>query len=868
MPRSLSLSLSITTFRREDLAKAVYPLIFASGFASLIYEIVWIRQASLVFGSSALAMSTVLAVFFLGLGLGNELSGRVANRLERPFLWCALLELLLAINGVASQHIFAAGENGFGAIYRHYSPTSQQIQLIRAGLVALILLPPTLAMGATLPLFCRQLIRANHAIAGKLSRIYGCNTLGAAAGCLVTGFFLLPKAGVNNSLLIAASSNLLIAFGFWRLPLPFKPQAEVESSATIETNESTVQPTPLWLPATLFFMIGVVALANELLWTRFISHFVRNSVYSYTIALGLVLIGTAIGSLWLGKRFDRTFSSRQSLMVFALLQSISALSVQTLTHLPAGFWLSLKTVAAACFALLMLPAAVISGACFPLLNHMLLRHYRQAPRIVGGMTAINITGCIVGSIVTGYWLLPSFGLDRAIGLTCGFSLSTALLATVYALSRQAADSKPVNRTLIAIGGMLTAWCLLMLFPPLSIPRDFMQHDEVLIDFAEGYNSSLAVTQRQQEKTLLIDNLWQGVGQRNYQIMVAHLPMLHYPDAEKVLVVGLGAGTTASRFLFYDVKQLDIVDIEPKLFDFTRKHFGSGWMNNPRVRLLAEDGRNYVKHSAEQYDLISVEIGQLNRPGVGVFYTREFYREAAARLREGGMISQFVPLRFLKPNEFASILKTFLSEFPNARLWYNTDELLLMGFKDKSHRLSKAEFDALMTAKPAIRADINMYFWGGARYNLREFPILLAGFLANSNQLQQLAEVVPGEIYGDDKLQLSYSVSDYRPEDQRARAIVPYLRQHLSPIADTVVNATTDAQFLTIAEQVRPYNIGDIVASDLLYTVNRLEKTKTDIAGLLPLIDEAVEWNPLNIAVQQKRQQLTESMQDLNAWSVP
>jgi spermidine synthase len=109
-------------------------------------------------------------------------------------------------------------------------------------------------------------------------------------------------------------------------------------------------------------------------------------------------------------------------------------------------------------------------------------------------------------------------------------------------------------------------------------------------------------------------------------MVAHVPMLHYPDAKQVLVVGLGAGTTASRFLYYDIEQLDIVDIEPKLFAFTRQHFPSAWMDDARVRLLPGDGRNFVKHGAQTYDLISVEIGQLDRPGVGVFYTQEFYHD--------------------------------------------------------------------------------------------------------------------------------------------------------------------------------------------------------------------------------------------------
>lgn len=835
----------------------IYLLIFCSGFSGLMYEIAWIRQASLTFGSSALALSTVLAIFFFGLGSGSYLFGRLAMRTPRPLFWCAALELLLAANGLFSQFIFAGAETLFGEIYRAFSPTSGQILLIRASLLAAILLPPTLLMGGTLPLFCRQLIRIDSRIAGQLGLIYGCNTLGAAFGCLGTGFWLLPQLGLAHSLQLAATLNVLVGLSFLTLRLPEQQAIPVQTSyepAAIDSPRLS-----MLLPASLFFIIGAVALANELIWTRFLSHFIRNSIYTYSIALCLVLLGGAAGSLWLGKRFDRQTSLWQLLLYFALLQATSALSVQLLTHLPASFWHGLQATAALTFAVSMLPAAVIAGACFPLLNRMVVQYSQHAPKRIGAMSAINIAGCIAGSLLAGYWLLPSFGLDLSISLTTACSMLAALLATIAGVRLKAPD-QPHAAITATLGLLLTCWCLLLMFPPLSIPKDLMSPDEVLLDYAEGYNSSLAVTQREQEKTLLIDGLWQGVGQRNYQVMVAHVPMLHYPEAEKVLVIGLGAGTTASRFLDYDIRQLDIIDIEPRLFDFTRKHFASGWMDDARVHLLPEDGRNFVKHTAQQYDLISVEIGQLNRPGVGVFYTRDFYREARARLRSGGMISQFVPLRFLRPGEFAAILKTFIGEFPSARLWYNTDELLLLGFKDQPHLLSQAKFMATTSAKPSIKADINMYFWGGARFNLRDFPIFLAGFLASGSELQQLAEIAPGPIYNDDQLQLSYSVSDYQASDRRAKDIVPYLQQHLSPISAAVDLASTDPRSLEIATSVRPYNVGDIVASDIVSIVNRSTDVSLNRAELMKQTAEALRWNPLNIYAQAFRQQTSDDAQ--------
>lgn len=830
-----------------SLQALLYLLIAASGMASLAYEILWVRQASLGFGSSALALSTVLAVFFLGLGLGNLGFGRLAPTLKQPLLWCAGLESLLALNGLLSPILFAWAEQGFGALYQHLSPDALQINFIRMAWVTLILLPPTVLMGGTLPLFCRQLIRQDHLIATPLSRIYAANTMGAAVGCFLTGFYGLPQLGLKQSTYSVAMINVLLGVGFLMLNIkvntPFR-----ENKPIFSKGQASLMPkSSLFLPGLLFFMVGVAALANELIWARFLSQFIRNSVYTYTLALGVVLVGAAIGSLWQGSRFDNDNEKVRVGVYFAVLQASSALLVQGLTHLPAAWWQSMQAIGVWVLVLLMLPVAILSGICFPLLNRMVSSASQTAPRSIGAMTSINITGCIVGSLLTGFWLLPQFGLDASIRLITAWSLLAALLSLAAIWHEKPRPFKTARG--VALLGAL--WLVWIVFPPVVMPRDYLEKKDVLLDYREGYNANLAVVMRDDAKTLLIDHLWQGVAQKNYQVMVAHVPMLHYPDAKQVLVVGLGAGTTAARFLYYDIRQLDIVDIEPKLFAFTREHFPSAWMDDTRVRLLPGDGRNFVKHGAQSYDLISVEIGQLDRPGVGVFYTQEFYREARARLNENGMISQFVPLRFLRPADLASILKTFLSVFPQARIWYNTDELLLLGFKDRVHAVSEQNF-AYYAARPHIHSDLNLFYWGGARYPLLDFPVFLAGFLASGDQLQQWALWETGEVYNDDKLQLSYRLSDYRRKDQRALALVPRLQNGLTPIEQALDAKGTDSRTLDIAHYVRKYNVADIAASDILGLLTPEEKQQSP-ALALDQAKQALQWNPLNVYAQAQRQ---------------
>ena len=842
---------SVTNLSVREPVGLVYVLVFLSGLSSLIYEIAWIRQASFAFGSSALALSTVLAVFFMGLGSGSWLLGRIGARVRQPLLWCAGIEVLLALNGLAGESLFERAEALYGVVYRRYEPASIALLSLRFTLVASLLFPPSLLMGGTLPLFCRQLMHDPQRLSAKLGHIYGCNTLGATLGCFATGFWLLPKFGLSASLSMAAGLNLLAGTGFWGLARalgPLAPRRDYVAYPCVVRAEApdASDTAPLWLAALLFFMIGAVALANELLWARFLTHFMRSSIYTYTIALGVVLAGTAIGSASCGHWFDRFRGAKPLLLGFSGLQALSGALILILTHLPAHFWRSMQAFGVVPFILLMLPPALIAGASFPLVNRMVTHDPRQAPQEIGRMTAWNILGCIFGSLVTGFVLLPHFGLDVSIYVAVACSLCAAFMAFWMGLDGRLPSRRNDVALAVGVHCAIALWLVLLVFPPVRIPHDLMGGDEVLLDLVEGYNSNLAVTLRGQEKTLLIDRLWQGVDRKNYQIMVAHVPMLHHPDAKDVLVIGLGAGTTASRFLRYGIEHLHIVDIEPKIFDFTRKHFPSGWVDDPRVKLIPEDGRNYMKHTGHPYDFVSVEVGQLDRPGVGVFYTQEFYREVRARLNQDGMIAQFVPLRFLRPADFAGILRTFLGVFPNARLWYNTDELLLMGFKDRAPRLSPQRY-ARSIQDHELLEDLAIFYWGGSTYNLNRFPAFVSGFLAGGTELQSLANIAPSEVFTDDRLQLSYSVSDYSSQDRRVMELVPFIMQHLSRIEEAVEPGTTDSETLKTASSIRRHNVADIAAQDILGSLETSPPPtpETVYAGTT----QALHWNPLNLEAQ-------------------
>ncbi len=278
---------------------------FVTGFTGLVYEIAWIRKASLVVGSTTEAMSTVLGIFFAGLALGSWPFGRYARRLDQPIRLYALLEVAVAALALLSLKAFAWADTFYAGIYQnslHAVVDSNGLTWLsagpvaawtRIGLIAMILLPPTILMGGTLPLFCRQFVISQDRIANRIGVLYGINTLGAAMGALATGFFLLPSIGITGSVTVAAGLNLMVALV--AISLRFQAvSTTLQPSVPVKGAPSTRRLNPtrhLGLISGLFFVTGLVAVAAEILWVRFLALLIRNSVYTYSITLGVVLLG-------------------------------------------------------------------------------------------------------------------------------------------------------------------------------------------------------------------------------------------------------------------------------------------------------------------------------------------------------------------------------------------------------------------------------------------------------------------------------------------------------------------------------------------------------------------------------------------------
>jgi spermidine synthase len=821
---------------------------FASGFSGLSYEICWIRKASLIFGSTTFAMSIVTAVFFGGLAIGSYLFGQYSRKIARPLMVYAFLEVGLGVIALLNPEMFVWAEN----LYRYFYPaligSVTLLLLARLTLVTLVILPPTILMGATLPLFCSYYVNNKDKISLTVSMLYALNTLGAAIGTAVTGFKLIPIIGINKTIWLAAAINIvigLVAYRQQRLTASMNIPLEDPSSNPAGRAEKLGRDERIIYG--LFFLSGFVAIGTEVLWVRYLSLLIHNTVYTYTVTLTTTLAGIVLGSLLISKWGDRT---RFRALWFGMVHMLNSLIVLSLMVLPADLWQKIMSSVSSSsrnawiITLLLLVPSVLSGISFPLAIRMAVDRPSLVGSRVGSMYAINTVGGILGSLLVGFLLLPYLGLQKSLFLTTALSF---LIGGGALLFLEQSISPKVKFALVFLG--FACWVSIPMVTGTQLPMDFLHEStEKLIDYREGLEVNFAVKSAPHNNGVELDinRLWQGTSLKNQQIMAAHVPMMFHQNPKSVLVVGVGVGKTASRFLYYDVNRLDCVDVDSSLFDIIRKNFDSKWMDDKRVHLITEDGRNYINNTDSKYDVISVEVGQTFRPGISSFYTLDFYQHARSRLNANGILCQFIPIDLVNVAVFRSMINSFLQVFPNSVLWYNKNELLLLGSPSGPLELTANRLKLLNTDS-AINTDLRYNHFGGPDFYLNRKDIFLSCFLSGPQGLAKLAAGAP--VYRDDLPTLEYYIFNEHDTGDR---ILNMIVENMDSVA-TVFHEKLDASSLSEINKVRELNIKELMAINFLnFNINQNEND-------IPNIENALKLNPYNVVY---RFSLAQALQSL------
>ncbi|VAX25473.1 Spermidine synthase [hydrothermal vent metagenome] len=680
-------------------AHRIYTLSFLlSGAAGLVYQIIWVRMLSLVFGNTVYAVSMVISGFMAGLALGAYYWGKKADKVTNPLRTYIFLEIGIAISALGASWLIFALDDVIVNVMTVDSLTSGHWQLIRFALVFVILVVPTALMGGTLPMMSKFYVKNIEQVGRGIGSLYAANTYGAMAGCFISGYLLISYFGVQGTLITASIINVLVALAVWitsifasssssrgvipNVTLSKKEKREEkkrlrkEANKTIEEVTQAIK-TPVGLALTLGALSGFCALAFEILWIRAFVVSFKSTVYLLSNFLAVYLLGMALGSHFFSKRLDRI---KDPMRFFGLAQvaigvwGMVSILIFFKTHNAAAALSSLAgemTLSKDILILLLLMAIVVLlptfliGLAYPLICRVITQSMGRLGKSAGEVYAFNTLGAIIGSFSAGFILLPLFGLQNSL-----FIVSTIAILTGYSSLIAADTRKGVSWAFPA-----SAFAALFIFAGVMISGNDIglgARTKGKIVFAkEGVTGSVRVVQSRQKGplTLMVNN-YQLATSGDVAVRFGHIPLLLKPDAKDVLLISLGSGITAGSVGAHPVEHIDCVEIVPSLLDIQNlfKSDNHNIVADKRFNLIFWDGRHYVRMTKKKYDLVIADLFQPDSAGVGNLYALEHYLNVKRKLKPGGAMAQWLPLYQLSPDNLKVIMRTFASAFEHVLVW--------------------------------------------------------------------------------------------------------------------------------------------------------------------------------------------------------
>ena len=676
--------------------RVVLALCFLSGISGLLYEVAWARMLHLLFGDTVLAVSTVLASFMAGLAMGSFWVGRYIDRRRRVLAVYAGLEAGIGLSALLFPVVLQALTPLYVLLHQSLSSSFWLFSLVRFLLAFCLLCVPTALMGATLPVLSRYLVQSSATLGWNVGALYALNTGGAVLGCFMAGYMLIGSLGLSRTVWIGAALNFAIALVVWvgQRWIEAPDAREASSSSPRDTaaavalyDDRTVRRV-LWS----FALAGCAALSYEVIWTRALTFFVGNSTYAFSAMLTTFLCGLALGSVLVARISDR--SGNVLALLGALQVGIGIYGILTIAILGRlfygldGWWEGfsnaywgaplgltfLKTF------VVILPPTLCMGATFPLVSKIVTHGPQVVGRGVGTAYACNTLGAIAGAWVSGFVAIPLLGIHHSLALTA--LLSVGIGGVLLASS----STSPLRQGALYAGALSCLIAVMVTTPTFRFADIAGEPEKEVLHYEEDVAGVVKVATDIYDRKLLSINGWSvaGTGSPNpdvalvndypeVQKMLAHLPMLLHPAPRRVLVIGFGAGGTAwSLSRYAALQRLDIVEFVPGVIRAARffPEVNHDVLTDPRVRVIIDDGRNYLLVSPETYDVLSVDTLDPKHAGNGNLYTREFYELSKRVLKPGGIFVQWLPYHQVDNASLKMIARTFQDVYPHATMWLN------------------------------------------------------------------------------------------------------------------------------------------------------------------------------------------------------
>jgi spermidine synthase len=699
----------------------ILTIFFFSGISGLIYEIIWSRILAQIFGSSIYAITIILSIFMAGLAAGSFIFGKIIdkNRKIPNLKFYALLELGIAISASFSLLLLPLIKNIYIFFYNSLGNESIILNLVRFFSAACILIIPAILMGGTLPVLLKSIVKDEKTSAIDVGIFYGINTLGAAAGVILSAFYFIENVGVHETFFIAVLINLsisIIIFFFYKNfendLIKLNKSSGTAKSVTEPTKKSgykdkTDKKNPVstdkkvtdkdiaqaYFPKSKSFLYvliisygfsGLISLALETLWTRSLIFFIGSSTYAFSIILINFLLGIAIGSFLMTLFIKKINNSILTCAILEILLAITSLLSILLFHRYSNENLNISLTADPLFLgslnsgfsliflktfYIVFPSTLIMGMLFPLVNQIYNRTFRNFGANIGKIYSSNTIGTIFGSLLAAFVFIPVFGVSLSIALFSIINIIIGLVIFHY--------TNPSKIKLLFFYPIPFLFIISLFFLPYlkEFKSDTERSGDKTLYYKEDISATVKIYQDEEGfKSMSVNGMMIGGTQMKTmrkQVLLAHLPMLFHPKPEKVLTVGLGTGITLNELSLYHPKRLDCVEIVDAV------KVGSHYFNETNENIIKkdntaihiEDGRNFLLTSNEEYDVI-IDDSMLRREsaGNGPLYSDEYYQDCYKHLGKNGIFCQWLPLYLEKPT-YQMVLRTLKKNFPYISLFY-------------------------------------------------------------------------------------------------------------------------------------------------------------------------------------------------------
>lgn len=717
--------------------KLLLPVFFLSGFAALIYEVIWARMLSLVFGSTVEAVSAVVAAFMAGLAMGSYFMGKWADRRNSTLFIYAITELCIGITSLSLYFIILFLPDIHSSFHEIISiNTKFTLFHGRTYILEFILIfVPTTLMGATFPLMVKSYVTSRNYVGEGMSVIYTINTLGAVFGAFFTGFLLIPGFGIRATVFIAVSINILLAAASILINRfqshPFSDQVPSSAPTSVRPIESSphILPSPSVAFSILLVLClsGFASLAYQVAWTRVLTLVIGNSVYAFTTILTTFLIGISVGSFAFIRRIDGVkdkvllLGILQLLLCFSvvgmlpMMDSLPVLFLALFRNLPTNFIGIVFIEFVVTFTVILVPT-ILMGAAFPVAARIYVGMVDNIGEGLGRLYSANTVGAIFGSFLTGFVFIPALGLQntilfisilnlfsfvilisqtKVVGKAWRVAVSTisVSLFIYYATTIHTWNKNVLNRGVY----LYAEW--LKKLPDTGVGLAEFSDEFKLLFYEEGRGGTVAVTSTQNAISLQINGKSDaGTSSEDMvtQTMLSVLPLLAHRNPEEVAIIGLGSGISLGAAERFPVKKIDCVEILPEVVKANRyfSKFNHNALDDYRANMIIADGRQHLSTNKKRYDIVISEPSNPWITGVSNLFTMEFFKISKESLKEDGIMCQWIHLYAIDIAELKTLLNTFRAIFPQVAVWaFSPGDLIVLGSRQpirlENGRLSTA-----------------------------------------------------------------------------------------------------------------------------------------------------------------------------------